>query len=319
MFVLKLCGVIAHTDTHDYHRPMKTTPTPHDALFKNFVTKPETAYDLLDIHLPPALRKICDLKTLRLESGSFIENDLRAYYSDVLYSLKMQGQDGYVYALIEHQSSPDKHMAFRLMRYAIAAMQSHLDAGHDKLPLVIPMLFYHGMVTPYPYPMSWLQAFSAPTLAGELYGGNFPLIDVTVIPDDEIMTHKRVALLELLQKHIRQRDLSELSDELVRLLSNGYTSKDQLISVIHYILQNGDTAEPERFIRDLAHHLPQHEEELMTIAQKLEYKAHQAGRVEGVQEMALKIASSMLANGYDRTEVMKLTGLSDKELAQICH
>ena len=57
----------------------------------------------------------------------------------------------------------------------------------------------------------------------------------------------------------------------------------------------------------------------MTIAQKLEYKAHQAGRVEGVQEMALKIASSMLANGYDRTEVMKLTGLSDKELAQICH
>ncbi len=61
----------------------------------------------------------------------------------------MQGQDGYVYALIEHQSSPDKHMAFRLMRYAIDAMQHHLDAGHDKLPLVIPMLFYHGMVTPY--------------------------------------------------------------------------------------------------------------------------------------------------------------------------
>ncbi|WP_145496169.1 Rpn family recombination-promoting nuclease/putative transposase [Yersinia bercovieri] len=298
---------------------MKTTPTPHDAIFKQFLTHQQTARDFLEIHLPAEYRKICDLDSLQLESGSFIEHNLRAYYSDVLYSLKTQRQDGYIYALIEHQSSPDKHMAFRLMRYAIAAMQRHLDNGNDKLPLVIPILFYHGVVTPYPYPMSWLQGFNQPVLAGQLYGGSFPLIDVTVIPDDEIMTHKGIALLELLQKHIRQRDLSELSGKLVRLLSNSYTTKDQLISVIHYILQNGDTAEPKRFILDLAHHLPQHEEELMTIAQKLEYKAHQAGRVEGVQETTLKIASAMLANGVDRTLVMKTTGLSEKELAQICH
>ncbi|CNI16050.1 Rpn family recombination-promoting nuclease/putative transposase [Yersinia bercovieri] len=294
---------------------MKTTSTPHDALFKQFMTRQETARDFLDIHLPPALRKICDLRTLRLEPGSFIENSLRAYYSDVLYSLKTQRQDGYIYALIEHQSSPDKHMAFRLMRYAIAAMQRHLDNGNDKLPLVIPILFYHGMVTPYPYPMSWLQGFSEPTLAGELYGGSFPLIDVTVIPDDEIMTHKGIALLELLQKHIRQRDLSELSGKLVRLLSNSYTTKDQLISVIHYILQNGETTEPQRFILDLAHHLPQHEEELMTIAQKLK----QEGEAKGEKNATLKIARTMLANGLDRVTVMKMTGLSDQEVAQICH
>lgn len=122
---------------------MKTTPTPHDAIFKQFLAHQQTARDFLEIHLPPELRKICDLNTLNLESSSFIENDLRAYYSDVLYSLKTQAQDGYVYALIEHQSSPDKHMAFRLMRYAIAAMQRHLDSGNDKLPLVIPILFYH--------------------------------------------------------------------------------------------------------------------------------------------------------------------------------
>ncbi|QOH81558.1 Rpn family recombination-promoting nuclease/putative transposase (plasmid) [Plesiomonas shigelloides] len=35
----------------------------------------------------------------------------------------------------------------------------------------------------------------------------FPLVDIAVIPDDEIMQHKRMALLELLQKHIRQQDL----------------------------------------------------------------------------------------------------------------
>ncbi|WP_145577481.1 Rpn family recombination-promoting nuclease/putative transposase [Yersinia mollaretii] len=298
---------------------MKTTPTPHDAIFKQFLTHQQTARDFLEIHLPSEFRKICDLNTLQLESGSFIENDLRAYYSDVLYSLKTQTHDGYVYALIEHQSSPDKHMAFRLMRYAIAAMQRHLDAGNDQLPLVIPILFYHGMVTPYPYPMCWLHAFSEPTLAGQLYGGNFPLIDVTVIPDDEIMTHRHIAVLELLQKHIRRRDVSELLKPMVTQISKGYMTKDQLISVIHYILQNGETAEPERFILDLVHYLPQYEGELMTIAQKLEQNGEAKGIMQGEKKATLKIACTMLTNGLDRATVMKMTGLSEEELTQIQH
>lgn len=45
-------------------------------------------------------------------------------------------------------------MAFRLMRYAIAAMQRHLDAGHKALPLVVPMLFYHGAASPYPFSLN---------------------------------------------------------------------------------------------------------------------------------------------------------------------
>ncbi len=52
------------------------------------------------------------------------------------WSLKTCEGDGYIYVVIEHQSTPDAHMAFRLMRYAHAAMQRHLDAGHKTLPLV---------------------------------------------------------------------------------------------------------------------------------------------------------------------------------------
>ena len=83
---------------------MKTTHTPHDAVFKTFLSHPKTARDFITLHLPPALLAICDLSTLRLESGSFVEDDLRPYYSDVLYSLKTRHGDGYVQVLIEHQS-----------------------------------------------------------------------------------------------------------------------------------------------------------------------------------------------------------------------
>ena len=171
-----------------------STPIPHDAIFKTFLSNTRHAQDFMELSLPESLRGICDLKTLRLESGSFVDDDLRACYSDILYSLKTVRGDGYVYVLIEHQSSPDKMMPFRLLRYAIAAMQRHLDAGHNMLPLVIPVLFFQGGRSPY-HSMNWLDLFNEPRHAAQLYSGHFPLVDIPLIPDDEILKHRKMALL----------------------------------------------------------------------------------------------------------------------------
>ena len=95
--------------------------TPHDAIFRQMLTQKEVARDFLQLYLPAPFLSICDLNTLRLASGSFIEEDLRSSDSDILYSLQTQHGAGYIYALIEHQSSPDKLMAFRLMRYMLQA------------------------------------------------------------------------------------------------------------------------------------------------------------------------------------------------------
>lgn len=295
----------------------KTTTTPHDATFKAFLTHPDTARDFIELHLPTKLRAVCDLSTLKLESGSFVEENLRAYYSDVLYSLKTTAGHGYIHVLIEHQSTPDRHMAFRLMRYAVAAMQRHLDAGHKKLPLVIPVLFYTGRRSPYPYSTDWLHEFDDPALAGRLYSAPFPLVDVTVIPDEEIMQHRSMAALTLLQKHIHRRDLADLLDRLAATLMAGHLTGQQLISLINYIVQAGETDDAEAFVRNLAQKVPQHEDELMTIAQQLEQKGREQGRMEGEREATLKIARAMLLKGLDNPTVMNLTGLTEKELEQI--
>lgn len=143
--------------------------TPHDAVFRQMLMQKEVARDFLAIHLPEDFLAICDLDSLKLESGSFVEDNLRSRYSDILYSLHTQHGPGYVYALIEHQSKSDRLMAFRLMRYAIAAMQLHLDAGHDTLPLVVPILFYHGPESPWPYSLNWHNMFVKPDMAKALY------------------------------------------------------------------------------------------------------------------------------------------------------
>ena len=160
---------------------ISTTSTPHDAVFKSFLRHPDTARDFIDIHLPAPLRKLCDLTTLKLEPNSFIDEDLRQYYSDLLWSVKTQEGVGYIYVVIEHQSKPEELMAFRMMRYSIAAMQNHLDAGYKELPLVIPMLFYHGCRSPYPYSLCWLDEFAEPAIARKIYSSAFPLVDICLL------------------------------------------------------------------------------------------------------------------------------------------
>jgi len=55
----------------------------------------------------------------------------------------------------------------------------------------------------------------------------------------------------------------------------------------------------------------------MTIAQQLEQKGIQLGFEKGEREATLKIARNMLENGLDGSTVMKMTGLTQTELAQI--
>lgn len=318
-----------------------TAHFPHDAVFKSLLSDRATAADFLLIHLPENLRELCDLQTLHLESGSFIDDDLRASHSDILYSVQTRTGEGYIYLLIEHQSSADRHMAFRLMRYAVAAMQRHLDKGLQQLPLVIPLLFYHGKASPWPHSMRWLDGFSQPEIAEKLYSQPFPLVDVTTIPDNELLQHRRVAMLELLQKHIRQRDLMELQAQVVSLLALGYTSERQLQTLLHYILQAGSTADPVAFLRQLAQSVPlqPHKEALMNIAQFLEDRGRQEGmqqgrqqgleagleagiekgRQEGEQKAAERIALAMIDCGLELPLVAELTGLSLQCLAQLKH
>lgn len=312
-----------------------TTATPHDAIFKTFLNHPATARDFLRLHLPASLQKLCDLNTLQLESGSFIEDDLRAYYSDVLWSLKTREGDGYIYTIIEHKSTADTHMAFRLMRYAIAVMHRHLATGHKKLPLVIPMLFYHGTASPYPYSLCWLDEFDDPKAARQLYTAAFPLIDITVVPDDEIMQHRRMALLELIQKHIRKRDLMGLVEKLAILIIKGHANDSQLKALFNYLMQVGDTAHFTEFLHEVAERLPQHKEKLMTIAERLRQEGHlnglqeghmkglqeglQTGLQQGKREEALRIASTLQADGIDPLTIFRITGLTAEDLATRSH
>jgi predicted transposase/invertase (TIGR01784 family) len=101
------------------------------------------------------------------------------------------------------------------------------------------------------------------------------------MPDDEILRHKRIALLELVQKHIWQRDLLGLLEPVAHLLRIANATDEQLEALLNYMLQVGNTADPEKFTARLIHLSPDEQKErMMTIAEQLK----QIGRKEGWEE-----------------------------------
>ncbi|EMQ2878949.1 Rpn family recombination-promoting nuclease/putative transposase, partial [Vibrio navarrensis] len=173
-----------------------------------------------------------------------------------------------------------------------------------------------------PYSTNWLDEFEHPEIAKALYSQEFPLVDVTVIPDDEIIRHKRVALLELVQKHVRQRDLLDFTETVVTLLLERLITANQLDSLVEYLLRVGETSNLEDLMRTLAEQVPEHEEKFMTVAEQLEARGReqglqqglQKGRQEGEQEAKVAIAKKMLATGLDKALISETTGLSEQEL-----
>ena len=155
----------------------------------------------------------------------------------------------------------------------------------------------------------------------------FPLVDITVVPDDEIVQHRRVALLELMQKHIRQRDLLGIVEHLTAILLSGYANDRQLKTLFNYLIHLGKVFRLGKFIREVAQRVPQHKEKLMTIAERLREvgrrQGKREGRLEGVEEgqraEAQRIAQTMLAEGMALETVLRITGLSEADFRAVIH
>lgn len=312
----------------------------HDLLFKLFLREPVTARDFLEAHLPEDIRSLVHLDTLRLESGSYVDEELKELHSDILYSVKMaQDERCLLYCIVEHQSTEDEMMAWRMTKYTIRAMDDHLKKGYKTLPVVVPLLFYHGDVRPYPYSMDWLDCFEQPELARRVLSKPWQLIDVSVLDDDDIKTHRRMALLEMVQRDIRLRDGRELLGRLVQLIQAGLNSREQVEAVLRYTIMNGMAGEDIRpYINQLSGDIPEYEELMGTIAQQLEENGIQKGIQKGIQQgieqerqaslererqiarkTLLDAARALIDNGVSPEVVMKTMGLSREELEQPRH
>jgi Putative transposase, YhgA-like len=120
--------------------------TPHDSVFRRVLGVPENMASQLRAVLPPNVATQLDLGRLARVPGSFVDEALKWRHSDLLFTAPLEGRDALVYVLVEHQSSSDPLMAFRMLRYVTRIWDRYLDEHPQarRLPPVIPVVVHQG-------------------------------------------------------------------------------------------------------------------------------------------------------------------------------
>lgn len=117
------------------------TPRPHDALFRSAFEHPAHAAAELRHVLPRELADAIEWSELRLEPGSFVDPKLADRHTDLLFSTSIDGHRALVYVLLEHQSTPDARMPFRVLVYMVRVWARWTnDHPDDPLPAIIPVV-----------------------------------------------------------------------------------------------------------------------------------------------------------------------------------
>jgi len=117
---------------------------PHDRFFRKVWSRKAEARDFLRHYLPADIVALLDLRSLELSKESFIDEQLRGHYSDMLYQLRFKdGTPARVYILLEHKRTPERATPFQLLRYVVKIDERSLQQGIDpaQVPPVIPVLF----------------------------------------------------------------------------------------------------------------------------------------------------------------------------------
>jgi predicted transposase YdaD len=120
---------------------------PHDLFARYTFGHPERAAAELRAVLPPQVVSEVDWSSLRREPGSVVDPELRETESDLLFTARLHtGRSLLLYVLLEHQSSVDRWMALRMLRYVVRQLE-HWRQQHPEstlLPAIIPLVMYHG-------------------------------------------------------------------------------------------------------------------------------------------------------------------------------
>jgi predicted transposase/invertase (TIGR01784 family) len=90
---------------------------PHDKFFKAVFSVVEHARSELASILPASIVRAIDWGTLALLSGEHTDLTAESMESDLLFKAQLDGHDALLYLLFEHQSTTDRTMPFRLLRY----------------------------------------------------------------------------------------------------------------------------------------------------------------------------------------------------------
>ena len=298
-----------------------------DGLFKSVFGTKLAAREFLEEHLPASFRKIVDLRKVEIDRESYVEEDLKRRLSDIVYRVGTKGNiskgginNAFIYCLIDHTSTNDYLMPYRVWKYTMLLLDRYIQDNkidgkkRVKLPLVFPLVVYGGK-RKYTAARNFWELFEQANMAREALGGDHALLDLESISDDDIRKDHHIAIVQYMIKHIRDRDLVKVWENMFSLFSEAILldSKREYIYIKKLLwysdakLEKGKEQEIEGILKN---NLKQEGEKIVkTVADKY--------REEAKEETSVAIAIKMLSKNKPEEEISEFTDLTIEQINKL--
>lgn len=276
---------------------MTEITNPHDRFFRETLADPKVASDFLRYYLPGEITELLDLSEApEPMKDSYVDPELRTYFSDLLYKVRLRGErDAYVYLLMEHKSYPERKVCYQLLRYMTRIWDNDLR-DLDNLQPIFPVVVYHGAAT-------WRLSDRLQDLFDELpdalrpYTPDFRywLCDLSSYSDDELKGEITLRVAVMALKYIFRPELPARLHDIFRLLHEvisqptGLRALEVLLRYFSVATDQVTGSDLRRAVEETFHE--EGEQTMKTIAEQwieegMKRGLHQ-GFVEG-QEMGLR-------------------------------
>lgn len=296
----------------------------HDKFFRASMNHQSVAIDFIQHNFPKKITQALNTNTLKLVQQSFINQDLHEYCSDIVFSCELADKPAYLTLLIEHQSTPDKMMAFRIHQYLFGLLSNHSKQYPKKLlPAVYSLVFYHGKTTPYPYSLSLQDCFDDPlNLMSEFFYQDIALVDVNQLSDEVLKKQEWIGPVTRALKHIRQQEMAPYALEILASLHwpmNKYEAKEMLYLLLNYLFKEGNIKDINSFMTSSSEQLSKPiRSEIMTFAEQMEergmikgiQKGILEGKAKGKQEGEIRLLEKQIKLKFPNAKAVSLASLS---------
>ncbi|BFD46787.1 MAG: Rpn family recombination-promoting nuclease/putative transposase [Rickettsia endosymbiont of Sergentomyia squamirostris] len=298
---------------------MTTKRSKHDQIFRKAMENPLVAHEFLNAHLPKHIKALIDFPSLKFENTSFVELNLRDSISDVLFSAKFDGKDGYLFLLVEHQSSADHFMTFRLLRYMLNICDRYLTLNPKakSLPLIYPVIFFNG-AGDYNAPRNLWELFEDNLLAKEIWTNDYQIVNVNDIPDEQLKQRVWSGIFEFFAKHIRERDLLRRWQEIAYMLpelvkvSIGYNYIELLLCYTLTRINKEDKLELEKLLTSKLN-----QETGTRLMGSLAQHWEQIGEARGEARGEAKLIRMLMRKGSSVKEIATMTDLPISKINEL--
>ena len=297
----------------EYNLNNKEKKYSHDKLIKNILKDKKEAEIFINQFLEP--REEIRAEELIRYTNSYITKKYKSKEADLVYKLKEQE----IFFLIEHQSTIDNKMPYRILNYCIDIMQewsrNRKIKKNTSYPIIVPIIIYTGN-----------QKWKLPKNFKEKQISNYVFERYKIDLEYNLIDINKISKQVLLEKdtmfgYTMFIEKSETKEELIENLNviikttRNKEKLDELANIISYLLDNvlGEEIQ-EELLEKIERKVG--EKSMSTLYDRLLAEARRDIK-KGERQSQIKIAKNMLNKKIDDQIILETTEIKKEELEKI--